>query len=74
MRRLVKQGDIRPMENQADAMSGLRQILAERYEFNSRAHASVDTNGRSIKDCVAELVRITPQGTKKKLSHALQND
>ncbi len=74
MRRLVKQGDIRPMENQADAMSGLRQILAERYEFNSKAHASVDTNGRSIKDCVTELVRITPQGTKKKLSHALQND
>ncbi len=72
MRRLIAQGDIRPMENQADAMSDLRQILSERDEFNSRAHASIDTDGRSIKDCVAELIRITPQGMKNNLKSVLK--
>lgn len=66
MRRLMAQGDIRPMENQADAMSDLRRILAERHEFYSKAHAAIDTNGRSTEDCVAELIRITPKGMHKK--------
>jgi XRE family aerobic/anaerobic benzoate catabolism transcriptional regulator len=71
MRRLIAEGDVRPMENQADAMPDLRRILAERNQYYSRAHASVDTNGKSIEDCVAELVRITPKGIGKNMSEAL---
>jgi XRE family aerobic/anaerobic benzoate catabolism transcriptional regulator len=66
MRRLTAEGDVRPMENQEDAMADLRRILSERDEFYSKAHASIDTNGKSIDDCVAELIRITPQGMRKK--------
>ena len=64
MRRLTAEGDVRPMANQDDAMADLRRILSERDEFYSRAHASIDTNGKSIDDCVAELIRITQQGKK----------
>lgn len=70
MRRLIAQGDVRPMENQDDAMSDLRRILSERDELYSRAHASVDTNGKNIEDCVAELVRIAPNGLKKNMNDA----
>jgi XRE family aerobic/anaerobic benzoate catabolism transcriptional regulator len=61
MRRLVAQGDVRPMENQADAISDLRRILSERNEYYSRAHASVDTNGRGVEECVTELASLLPQ-------------
>lgn len=60
MRRLVEQGDVRPMENQEDAMADLRRILSSREEQYARAHASIDTSDRSIDDCVSELVRLTP--------------
>ncbi len=56
MRRLVAQGDVRPMGNQSDAMSDLRRMLSQRDEFYSKVHASIDTNDRSVDDCVAELV------------------
>lgn len=62
MRRLIALGDVRPMENQADAMADLRRILAERNEKYSQAHASIDTNDKSIDDCVAELMQIIPRG------------
>ena len=62
MRRLVAEGDVRPMESQADAMSDLRRILSERNEYYARAHASIDTNGKNIEECVAELARLTPAG------------
>ena len=72
MRRLTAEGDVRPMENQEDAMADLRRILSERDEFYSRAHASIDTSGKSIEDCVAELVEITPQGMKNNMTDALE--
>jgi len=62
MRRLIAQGDVRPMENQSDALSDLRRILMERDEYYSRAHASIDTDGKTVEECVSELIRITPQG------------
>jgi XRE family aerobic/anaerobic benzoate catabolism transcriptional regulator len=62
MRRLIEQGDVRPMENQEDAMSDLRRILADRNEIYATAHASIDTNDKSIEHCVAELVRLMPKG------------
>ncbi len=70
MQRLIAQGDVRPMENQDDAMSDLRRILSERDELYSQAHASVDTNGKNIEDCVAELVRIVPNGLNKNMNDA----
>jgi XRE family transcriptional regulator, aerobic/anaerobic benzoate catabolism transcriptional regulator len=70
MRRLTAQGDIRPMENQDDAMADLRRILMEREELYSQAHASIDTNGRNVDECVTELIRITPKGMKNMMDNA----
>lgn len=72
MRRLRAEGDVRPMENQEDAMADLRRILSERDEFYSKAHASIDTNGKSIDDCVTELIQATPQGMNKNMNTALE--
>ncbi len=60
MQRLIAQGDVRPMENQSDAMADLRRILAERHEFYAKAHVSVDTSGRDIETCVADLIESLP--------------
>jgi len=68
MRRLVEQGDVRPMESQEDAMSDLRRILSERNELWATAHASIDTNDKSIEDCVTELIRLLPKGLQDNMS------
>jgi len=56
MNRVVAQGDLRPMQDSSEAMSDLRRILMER-ESNYRAvNYVLDTSGRSIPDCLRELV------------------
>jgi XRE family aerobic/anaerobic benzoate catabolism transcriptional regulator len=70
MRRLVEQGDVRPMENQEDAMADLRRILSERNELWGTAHVSLDTNGKTIEECVAELMRLIPKGLRDNISDA----
>ena len=59
--RLIRQGDIRPMQNQSDALSDLRQILAEREASYRRAHASLDTSGLTVDECVHALVQAVPE-------------
>jgi len=68
MRRLIEQGDVRPMKDQEDAMSDLRRILSDRHEMYANAHASIDTNDKSIDDCVAELIRLMPKGLQDNMS------
>ncbi len=68
MRRLVEQGDVRPMENQEDAMSDLRRILSDRNELWGTAHVSIDTNDKSIENCVAELIRLMPKQLQNNMS------
>jgi len=72
MRRLIAEGDVRPMENQSDAISDLRRILSERDEYYAKAHASIDTNGKTVKECVTELIQITPTGIKRNMNDALE--
>ena len=69
MRRLIEQGDVRPMQNQEDAMSDLRRILADRNELYATAHASIDTNEKSIQNCVAELMQLVPDGMQDSMSN-----
>ena len=73
MRRLIEQGDVRPMENQDDAMSDLRRILADRDALYTRAHVSIDTNNKSIDDCVTELIGLTPKGLQDNMNEAQEN-
>ena len=59
--RLIRQGDIRPMQNQADALADLREILAERESAYMRAHASLDTSSLTVDECVHALVQAVPE-------------
>jgi len=58
MRRVMEQGDFRPMAHNRDAMDDLVAILAARAPLYGRAHARLDTSGKEIEACADELVRI----------------
>lgn len=72
MRRLVEQGDMRPMQDRHDALSELRRILADRNDLYGTAHASIDTNGKSVDDCVDELLQLIPKALLADLPDARQ--
>jgi XRE family aerobic/anaerobic benzoate catabolism transcriptional regulator len=61
MARVVAQGDHRPMADHVDAMLDLRRILDEREPYYRRADAVIDTGGRTVEDCVAELQSLCRQ-------------
>ena len=56
MRRVMEQGDFRPMAHNRDAMNDLVAILEARAASYNRAHARVDTSGKSVEACVRELM------------------
>jgi XRE family aerobic/anaerobic benzoate catabolism transcriptional regulator len=58
MRRVMEQGDFRPMARNRDAMNDLVAILDARAADYGRAHARLDTSGKGVEACVDELVRI----------------
>lgn len=59
MQRVVAQGDTRPMANRTDAMADLRRILQVRNRLYARAHATLNTSGRTINGCLDALQEIT---------------
>lgn len=58
MRRVIEQGDFRPMARNREAMADLVAILDARESEYGRAHAELETSGKSVGACVEELVRI----------------
>lgn len=58
MRRVIDQGDMRPMQANTDAMDDLTRILEERTPFYEKAHARLNTTGRDVEQCLRELVDI----------------
>lgn len=58
MARVRSQGDMRPMEGNPEAMEQLRTILKSRESLYQRAHAALDTSGKSLDDSTQELVHI----------------
>jgi XRE family aerobic/anaerobic benzoate catabolism transcriptional regulator len=63
MQRVIAQGDMRPMANNRDAMSDLKQILAEREVLYSKADVQVDTAGCTLEeslDMLIQALRDTP--------------
>ena len=55
MRRVVAQGDTRPMAGNSEAMDDLKRILAGRAAFYRKADLTFDTSNRSVDVCYAEL-------------------
>lgn len=58
-RRVLSQGDARPMENRADAMLELRGLLKARRALYERARHVVDTSSLGLSRSIDRVVRIT---------------
>jgi len=58
MERVVRQGDLRPMQDIDDAMADLREILEERIPFYEQAHLTLDTSGKTVEQSFQELLAL----------------
>ena len=61
MQRVMEQGDFRPMSHNPSAMDDLVTILDARAALYGRSHARLDTSGKTVEACVAELVKIAKE-------------
>lgn len=61
MERVIAQGDLRPMANNDDAMEDLHRILEERTPFYEKAHAVLDTSGKTVEQSYKELIKIVQE-------------
>lgn len=57
MSRVMAQGDLRPMAASQKAMDDLKLILTEREPYYREANTLLDTSGRSVDECAAEIIR-----------------
>ena len=57
MRRVLEQGDLRPMAGSQQAMDDLRRILGERSELYGRADLVIDTSGVSPAESLRDVIR-----------------
>jgi XRE family aerobic/anaerobic benzoate catabolism transcriptional regulator len=55
MKRVIAQGDMRPMAGRREAMDDLRSILAGRADLYAKADLSYDTGGKALGDAFFEL-------------------
>ncbi|MGF6968260.1 XRE family aerobic/anaerobic benzoate catabolism transcriptional regulator [Paraburkholderia sp. WC7.3g] len=55
MRRVVAQGDLRPMSGSREAMDDLKRILAGRAELYGRADMTFDTSEKTLADAYLQL-------------------
>ena len=55
MRRVVAQGDLRPMSGNKEAMDDLKRILAGRSELYGRADMTFDTSEKTLADAYLQL-------------------
>ncbi|RLA04785.1 MAG: transcriptional regulator [Gammaproteobacteria bacterium] len=58
MKRVIEQGDKRPMADNEFAMQDLRSILNEREPYYEQAHAVLDTSDKNLEESYSELVEI----------------
>jgi len=63
MKRVIEQGDMRPMANSARAMEDLIAILKSREPLYARAEASLSTTGKTPEQNLTELLRVIPVPT-----------
>jgi XRE family transcriptional regulator, aerobic/anaerobic benzoate catabolism transcriptional regulator len=63
MRRVMAQGDFRPMAQNREAMADLVAILDARHADYARAQADLDTSGDTVEQSLAKLARIAANCT-----------
>jgi len=60
-RRVVAQGDRRPMAHRPDAMAELRAMLAARERVYSQAHLTVETTGSTPRLVASRVLEALPR-------------
>jgi XRE family aerobic/anaerobic benzoate catabolism transcriptional regulator len=55
MKRVIAQGDMRPMAGNKEAMEDLKRILAGRVDFYAKADISFDTSDRVLAEAYLDL-------------------
>ncbi len=73
MRRLIAQGDRRPMTGNPDAMEDLRRILEERVQLYTKADTVLQTTGQTVEESLENLTRLAPKALKEE-SPAVSSD
>ena len=58
LERVRAQGDLRPMRGFDRALEHVERLLAEREALYARADHAVDTSGRDVESCLAELLEL----------------
>jgi len=66
MKRVMAQGDLRPMANSARAMDDLISILKSREPLYARAEATVTTTGKTPEQNLGELLRVIAPAARTK--------
>ena len=66
MKRVMAQGDMRPMANSARAMDDLISILKSREPLYARAEATVTTTGKTPEQNLGELLRVIAPALRNK--------
>ena len=55
-RRVIAQGDTRPMGSNPRAMDELEEILAQRESLYARAHMTIDTSHHAVDEIIAMIL------------------
>ena len=55
MNRVIAQGDMRPFKGRSAALDEIKKLLEDRNRLYSRANATVDTSGKTLKQAYNEL-------------------
>jgi XRE family transcriptional regulator, aerobic/anaerobic benzoate catabolism transcriptional regulator len=55
MARVIAQGDMRPFKGRSAALDEIKQLLEDREKLYSRADATLDTAGKTVRQSLAEL-------------------
>ena len=55
MARVIAQGDMRPFKGRSAALDEIKKLLDDRNRLYSRANATIDTSGKTLKQSLSEL-------------------
>ena len=61
MRRVMAQGDRRPVIGNPEAMDDLRRILEERVQLYTKADTVLQTTGQTVEESLDHLIRMSPK-------------
>lgn len=63
MSRVIAQGDMRPFKGRNAALDEVRKLLADRDRLYGRANAMVDTSGKTVRQSLAALRKVTAESS-----------